>query len=90
MCQLRSLLCVLLLLGLTGTSGTVFGQEGIHHEPAKTRARPPVRDEYSGMDEDQPKRSIRETLSLRIENTRQYYLQALGLLEKRDTIRAAL
>lgn len=90
MCQLRSLLCVLLLLGLTGTSGTVFGQEGIHREPVKTPARPPVRDEYSGMDEDQPKRSIRETLSLRIENTRQYYLQALGLLEKRDTVRAAL
>ncbi|MFM7774791.1 MAG: LysM peptidoglycan-binding domain-containing protein, partial [Candidatus Kapaibacterium sp.] len=36
------------------------------------------------------KRSIRETLSLRIEYTRQYYLQALGFLEKRDTMRAAL
>ncbi|MFM8569782.1 MAG: transglycosylase SLT domain-containing protein, partial [Candidatus Kapaibacterium sp.] len=86
---LQSTLLVLLVAGFYGSEGTMFAQDGTRRDPVRNQF-PAVRDEYSGMEDEQPKRSIRETLSLRIENTRQYYLQALGFLEKRDTMRAAL
>lgn len=78
------------LVVVAGSAMQVHAQDAVKQDPSKIPSRPPVQDEFNSMDEEQPKRSIRETMALRIENTRQYYLQALGLIEKRDTARAAL
>lgn len=75
---------------LLGIVSQVKAQDAGRQDVQKPTQVPAVRDEYSGMDDEQPKRSIRETIALRVENTRLYYLKALSLLEKRDTIHAAL
>jgi membrane-bound lytic murein transglycosylase D len=78
------------LVVVAGSTLHLHAQDPTKQDPAKGSSRAPVQDEFNSMDDEQPKRSIRETMALRIENTRQYYLQALGLIEKRDTARAAL
>ena len=75
---------------LLGIVSQVKAQDAGRQDVQKPTQVPAVRDEYSVMDDEQPKRSIRETIALRVENTRLYYLKALSLLEKRDTIHAAL